>query len=222
MSPTTRANERTIESGDATLRGFLEIPEDSPGIVVFVHGSGSSRFSRRNNAVAEYLREAPLGTLLFDLLTEGEERVDALTRQHRFDIPLLCDRLEGAIAWLVKQADATSLPIGLFGSSTGAAAAIIVAARSANEIAAVVSRGGRPDLAGESLGKIETPTLLIVGGADTEVLRLNKASQDRMHCQSELAVVDGATHLFEERGALEQVAGLTRAWFLEHFEERAA
>lgn len=218
MHTTTPTNERTIKSGDAFLKGFLEVPETSPGIVVFVHGSGSSRFSKRNNAVAAFLRDAPLGTFLFDLLTNDEERADALTREYRFDIPLLCERLEGAIEWLTEQGEAIGLPIGLFGSSTGAAAALIVAARFPDQIAAVVSRGGRADLAGDFLGKVKAPTLLIVGGADTAVLRLNRASQDMMQCVSELAVVDGATHLFQESGALEQVADLTRAWFLQHFQ----
>lgn len=219
MNTSDTANERTIESRDAILKGFLEIPETSPGIVVFVHGSGSSRFSKRNNAVAAFLRDAPLGTFLFDLLTNDEERVDALTREYRFDIPLLCERLEGAIEWLTEQPEAIGLPIGLFGSSTGAAAALIVAAKSPGQIATVVSRGGRTDLAGDSLGKVKAPTLLIVGGVDTQVLRLNRESQHMMQCVSELAVVDGATHLFEEPGTLEQVADLTRAWFLQHFRE---
>jgi putative phosphoribosyl transferase len=187
--------------------------------VVFVHGSGSSRFSRRNNSVAAFLRDACLGTLLFDLLTEEEEKVDALTREHRFDIPLLCKRLQGSIEWLIERPEAAGLPIGLFGSSTGAAAALIVAARSPERIAAVVSRGGRVDLAGDLLGKVKAPTLLIVGGADFEVLRLNRSSQEMMPGVSELAIVDGATHLFEEPGALEKVSELTRAWFLQHLKQ---
>jgi pimeloyl-ACP methyl ester carboxylesterase len=169
-------NECTITAGDVSLSGFLDVPDDAAGIVVFAHGSGSSRFSRRNQAVAAFLREARLGTLLFDLLTSDEERVDVLTREHRFDIPLLSRRLADAVRWVAKQPDVGELPVGLFGSSTGAAAALIVAAELPDLVAAVVSRGGRADLAGEFLGKVQAPTLLIVGGADTEVLRLNRAA----------------------------------------------
>ena len=219
MNTSIPRDERFITAGDATLRGFLQLPDNAPGIVVFVHGSGSSRFSRRNNAVASFLRDAPLGTFLFDLLTEEEERIDVLTREHRFDIPLLCRRLEGAIEWLIEQPEATGLPIGLFGSSTGAAAALIVAARSPDKVAAVVSRGGRVDLAGDYLGKVMAPTLLIVGGADFEVLQLNRASQEMMQSICKLSVIDGATHLFEEPGALEQVSDLTRAWFLQQLRQ---
>lgn len=218
MNTSTLTSERTITAGDAILRGFLQVPDNSPGIVVFVHGSGSSRFSKRNNAVAAFLRDAPLGTFLFDLLTNDEERIDALTREYRFDIPLLCERLAGAIQWLTEQPDAAGLPIGLFGSSTGAAAALIEAAKSPDRVAAVVSRGGRVDLAGDFLGTVRTPSLFIVGGADSEVLRLNEASQEMMRSVCEIAIVEGATHLFEEPGALEEVAELTRAWFLKHLQ----
>lgn len=219
MNTSLPMNERAFSVNGAILRGFLEIPGNSLGLVVFVHGSGSSRFSKRNNAVAAFLRDAPLGTFLFDLLTDDEERIDVLTREHRFDIPLLCERLTGAIEWLTDQPEAAGLPIGLFGSSTGAAAALIVAANSPNQVAAVVSRGGRVDLAGDFLGKVKAPTLLIVGGADSEVLRLNRASQEMMRSVSKLAVVDGATHLFEEPGALEEVAESTRAWFMQHLRQ---
>jgi putative phosphoribosyl transferase len=214
-------NECTITAGDVSLLGFLDVPDDSPGIVVFAHGSGSSRFSRRNQAVAAFLREARLGTLLFDLLTSDEERVDVVTREHRFDIPLLSRRLADAVRWVAKQPDIGELPVGLFGSSTGAAAALIVAAELPDLVAAVVSRGGRADLAGEFLGKVQAPTLLIVGGADTEVLRLNRAADDRLVCTSEVAVIAGATHLFEEPGALEQVSQQTRDWFLAHMQRDA-
>jgi dienelactone hydrolase len=163
--------ESTINLADAELKGWLEIPPDAPGVVAFAHGSGSSRFSVRNNAVAEHLRNAGLGTLLFDLLTANEDQIDTFTREYRFDIPLLCRRLAGATRWLATQSSAEGLPIGLFGSSTGAAAALIVAAEMPQEVAAVVSRGGRADLAGDYLPKVQAPTLLIVGGADTEVLR---------------------------------------------------
>jgi putative phosphoribosyl transferase len=214
-------NECTITAGDVSLLGFLDVPDDSPGIVVFAHGSGSSRFSRRNQAVAAFLREARLGTLLFDLLTSDEERVDVVTREHRFDIPLLSRRLADAVRWVAKQPDIGELPVGLFGSSTGAAAALIVAAELPDLVAAVVSRGGRADLAGEFLGKVQAPTLLIVGGADTEVLRLNRAADDQLVCTSEVAVIAGATHLFEEPGALEQVSQQTRDWFLAHMQRDA-
>lgn len=206
--------ESTISLADATLRGWLEIPPDARGVVAFAHGSGSSRFSVRNNAVAQHLRNAGLGTLLFDLLTAEEERIDSITREHRFDIPLLSRRLAGAAEWLLSQSAAAGLPTGLFGSSTGAAAALIVAAELPQQIAAVVSRGGRPDLAGDYLPKVRAPTLLIVGGADTEVLRLNRMARERMSCDAEIAVVGRATHLFEEPGALEQVQQLASEWFV--------
>lgn len=215
-------NERKIVADDVNLEGFLEVPGNACGIVVFAHGSGSSRFSRRNNAVAAFLREAGLGTLLFDLLTADEERVDQYTREHRFDIPLLARRLEGAVRWLVRETGQKALPIGLFGSSTGAAAALIAAAALPDRVAAVVSRGGRADLAGEMLGKVKAPSLLIVGGDDTEVLRLNRAAQKAMHCPAEVAVIPGASHLFEEPGALDQVAALTRDWFVTHLQQAGA
>lgn len=217
MTESAQSTERTASVGGAALNGFLEIPPDALGIVVFAHGSGSSRFSKRNNAVAAYLRDARLGTFLFDLLTSEEERVDALTREHRFDIPLLSTRLQGAINWLAQLPDAAEHSIGLFGSSTGAAAALIAAAELPGQVAAVVSRGGRVDLAGEALDRVQAPTLLIVGGADFDVLRLNTAAQKRLKCACELAVVDHATHLFEEPGALQEVATLTRNWFVEKF-----
>jgi pimeloyl-ACP methyl ester carboxylesterase len=216
------STERSIRAGDVTLAGFLEIPRHACGIVVFAHGSGSSRLSRRNNAVAAFLREAGLGTLLFDLLTADEERVDQYTREHRFDIPLLSRRLAGAVRWLAGDADAGKLPIGLFGSSTGAAAALIAASELPERVAAVVSRGGRADLAGDALSRVRAPTLLIVGGRDTEVLRLNRAAQEEMRCRSEVTVVPGATHLFEEPGTLDKVAALTRDWFVRHLRRARA
>lgn len=218
MNTPVPKSECTITASDASLAGFLDVPADAPGIVVFAHGSGSSRFSRRNQAVAAFLREAGLGTLLFDLLTSDEERVDVVTREHRFDIPLLSTRLADAVRWVAKQPVIGELPVGLFGSSTGAAAALIVAAELPDLILAVVSRGGRADMAGDFLGKLQAPTLLIVGGADTEVLRLNRAAADQLNCTSEVAVIAGATHLFEEPGALEQVSQLTRDWFLAHLQ----
>jgi pimeloyl-ACP methyl ester carboxylesterase len=220
MNASNSTKERVINVDDVELMGFLNVPANSSGIVVFAHGSGSSRFSKRNNAVATFLRDAQLGTLLFDLLTTDEERIDVLTREHRFDIPLLSARLGGAIRWLAEQPDAAGLPIGLFGSSTGAAAALIVAARMPDRVSAVVSRGGRVDLADDYLENVRAPALLIVGGADSEVLRLNRASLELLPGVGEIAVVDHATHLFEEPGALEDVEQLARAWFLEHLRGR--
>jgi len=212
--------ERTAIIGNAELQGFLEIPERCRGLVVFAHGSGSSRFSRRNNAVAAYLREARLGTFLFDLLTKAEERVDTVTREHRFNIELLSRRLLGVVRWLTQLPECAGQPIGLFGSSTGAAAALIVAAEAPELVAAVVSRGGRVDLAGSYLDLVKAPTLLLVGGIDTEVLRLNRTALRLLGSAGHLDVVPGATHLFEEPGALEQVADLTRAWFVRHLQDR--
>jgi len=215
----TTANERqesTILLPDAALKGWLEVPPTPTGIVVFAHGSGSSRFSSRNNAVAAYLREAGLGTLLFDLLTEDEERIDVRTREYRFDIALLSERLAGAVGWLADQPGASGPSIGLFGSSTGAAAALIAAARAPGSIGAVVSRGGRADLAESYLCSVQAPTLLIVGERDTDVLQLNRAAQAQLNCISEVAIVPHATHLFEEHGALESVARLARDWFSSH------
>jgi putative phosphoribosyl transferase len=211
--------EITIRAGDAELAGWLEMPEAADGIVVFAHGSGSSRFSRRNNAVAEYLRTGGLGTLLFDLLTAEEGRVDDVTREFRFDIGLLARRLLGTLAWLDAEPGMADAPIGLFGSSTGAAAALIAAAESPGNIDAVVSRGGRADLAGDYLPRVRAPTLLIVGGADYQVLELNRQAARRMRCPVELAVVEGATHLFEEPGTLEEVMRLTRDWFVTRFRQ---
>ena len=212
-------SESAIRAGDATLAGWLEIPEDAAGVVVFAHGSGSSRYSRRNNAVADHLRAAGLGTLLFDLLTAEEGRVDEATRELRFDIELLAGRLGGALDWLAEQSGAASLPAGLFGSSTGAAAALIAAARKPERVAAVVSRGGRADLAGDELPRVQAPTLLVVGGADLQVLELNRRARDRMRCHTEIEIVEGASHLFEEPGALEEVERLARDWFLERFSQ---
>ena len=193
------------------LEGLLGIPEECRGMVLFAHGSGSGRLSPRNTKVAESLREARLGTLLFDLLTE-EESAD---RRNVFDIPLLAERLLQATVWLGRQAQTAPLPIGYFGASTGAAAALVAAARAEVEVGAIVSRGGRPDLAGAALGKVRAPTLLIVGGADEVVLDLNREALERLTCEKRLVIVRGATHLFEEPGALEQVVDLARLWFLD-------
>jgi dienelactone hydrolase len=212
---TVREGEVSVASAGAELAGLLTLPDPAVGLVLFAHGSGSSRFSRRNRYVAGVLVEAGLATLLFDLLTDAEERVDALDRSIRFDIPLLSRRLIGAIDWAGQQPQLVGLPIGLFGASTGAAAALAAAAARPDPVAAVVSRGGRPDLAPEALPQVTSPTLLIVGGEDRDVLRLNRQAAQHLHAAHALAVVPGATHLFEEPGALEQAAHLARDWFLQ-------
>jgi putative phosphoribosyl transferase len=194
------------------LPGTLILPAQPQAVVAFAHGSGSGRFSPRNRQVAARLQQENLGTLLFDLLTEPE----ADDRRNVFDIPLLAQRLGEAIDFLRAQAATRSLPIGLFGASTGAAAALVAAAQRPDEIGAVVSRGGRPDLAGDLLPLVKAPTLLIVGGADTEVLMLNRAAARQMTCEQELAVVPHATHLFEEPGTLEQVQELAARWLSRH------
>ena len=202
----------SVVSDGTTLPGDLVIPAAANAVVAFAHGSGSSRRSPRNVAVAERLRSAGLGTLLFDLLTD----VEALDRGKVFDIALLARRLEGAVGWLRADPDIPELPIAFFGASTGAAAALVAAAHLGREVAAVVTRGGRPDLAAETLELVTTPTLLIVGGADTQVLELNRLAQARMRCETRLEIVPGGTHLFEESGALERVAELAVAWFVDH------
>ncbi len=203
------------------LAGDLVVPAPTRGLVLFAHGSGSSRFSTRNRAVARRLQEGGLATLLFDLLTQDEEAIDARTAELRFDIPLLAGRLVGALDWLTSQPALAGLGVGLFGASTGAAAALIAAARRPDRIRAVVSRGGRPDLAGPALAQVRAPTLLIVGGDDREVLALNEAALAELNCEKTLQIVPGATHLFEEPGALEQVAQLARDWFLRHLRPAA-
>jgi putative phosphoribosyl transferase len=202
----------TVASGGVSLPGDLAIPEHATAVVVFAHGSGSSRRSPRNVQVAERLQDDGLGTLAFDLLTE----VEARDRGKVFDIALLARRLEGAVGWLRADPDIPELPIAFFGASTGAAAALVAAAHLGREVAAVVSRGGRPDLAAEALELVTTPTLLIVGGADAQVLELNRLAQARMRCETRLEIVPGGTHLFEESGALERVAELAVAWFVDH------
>jgi dienelactone hydrolase len=205
-----------VPAGDAVLEGDLVLPDDALGIVVFAHGSGSSRHSPRNRQVAAALNRAGIGTLLLDLLTPAEEQLDLLTREHRFDIGLLARRVVGTIDWL-RLGPAASLPIGLFGASTGAAAALVAAAVRPGDVAAVVSRGGRPDLAGDALPRVQAPTLLIVGGADLQVLQLNRRALEELGAaEKRLEVVPGATHLFEEPGALEQVARLAAGWFLRY------
>lgn len=208
--------EVIIDQDGLTLTGDLTLPADARGLVVFAHGSGSSRFSARNRAVASHLNRAGLATLLFDLLTADEELIDARTAKLRFDIPLLAGRLTGTVDWSGRQPLLTGLPLGLFGASTGAAAALISAAERPQRVAAVVSRGGRPDLALPVLDRVRAPTLLVVGGHDPEVLALNREALAALTCEKALAIVPGATHLFEEPGALEQVADLAAAWFLDH------
>jgi putative phosphoribosyl transferase len=198
------------------LDGDFVIPADALGIVLFAHGSGSSRHSPRNKYVARYLQDAKLGTLLFDLLTPQEETVDAVTGRLRFDVTLLADRLVQATHWLHHQPEAYDLRVGYFGASTGGGAALVAAATLGDQVNAVVSRGGRPDLAGPALPKVTAPTLLIVGGHDAAVLRLNEAALRELRCTKELKVVAGATHLFEEPGTLERVAEHARNWFHEH------
>lgn len=195
------------------LEGLLALPEAASGIVLFAHGSGSSRLSPRNTYVAEAMQAAGLATLLFDLLSEPE----AADRARVFDIPLLADRLVMATEWIAAQPETAAMAIGYFGASTGAAAALVAAARIEQDIAAVVSRGGRPDLADAELARVRAPTLLIVGGADSVVLDLNRMALAQMTCEKKLSVVPGATHLFEEPGTLDDVIDLARSWFVEHF-----
>ncbi|APV43999.1 Dienelactone hydrolase family protein [Dehalogenimonas formicexedens] len=198
------------------LNGDLCLPKGADGLVVFAHGSGSSRLSPRNRRVASALRNAGLGTLLFDLLTEDEESVDNITGELRFNIPFLAERLVAVTEWLEKQPEVPDLPIGYFGASTGAAAALAAAAVLPKYVSAVVSRGGRLDLAMRRLKEVKAPTLLIVGGADTEVLQMNKRAMERLETAKELVVVPGATHLFEEPGAMEEVERLAASWFLKY------
>ncbi len=207
------APEVKIPARGVTLTGELEIPADALGLVLFAHGSGSSRKSRRNQQVARTLREAKVGTLLFDLLTAEEEQAEATTRHMRFDIPFLADRLLNATRWALDVAVSKDMAAGYFGASTGAAAALVAAAELGNGIAAVVSRGGRPDLAGEALERVTAPTLLIVGGEDRPVRALNEDAYSRLQCERALRVIPGATHLFEEPGALENVASMAAEWF---------
>ncbi|MGH9602397.1 MAG: dienelactone hydrolase family protein [Terriglobales bacterium] len=205
-----------ISAGDAHLEGTLTIPGNARGLVLFAHGSGSSRLSPRNQYVAELLNEAGLATLLFDLLTPQEEIIDLRTTHLRFNIPLLAERMVKATQWVGGQEQVNGLSVGYYGASTGAAAALVAAAEMPGTVAAVVSRGGRPDLAGPALGRVRAATLLIVGGADLPVLEVNHRALQQMRCIRELAIVPGATHLFEEPGALEQVASLASRWFQQY------
>ena len=202
-----------FDAGGATLEGNLSIPDHPRGIVLFAHGSGSSRHSPRNRYVARELQRLGLATLLIDLLTAAEEAVDMRTREHRFDIGLLADRLIAATDWLAAQPQTGDLALGYFGASTGAGAALVAAANRPNAVAAVVSRGGRPDLAGDALPLVKAPTLLIVGSEDEPVIGMNRTASARMRAENQVVIVPGASHLFEEPGTLEEVARLAGAWF---------
>lgn len=199
-----------------TLEAHLSLPQGAEGIVVFAHGSGSSRHSPRNRFVARVLNAGKLATLLVDLLTPDEEAIDQLTAERRFDIRLLAQRVVGVTAWLERMPETRHQPIGYFGASTGAAAALVAAAERPDVARAVVSRGGRPDLAGDALARVKAPTLLIVGGDDVQVIELNRAALAQLRCEKRLVIIPGATHLFEEPGALDQVAVLAREWFELH------
>jgi len=205
-----------VAIGSVALDGNLLVPSGATGIVLFAHGSGSSRFSSRNRHVASTLREGHLGTLLIDLLTPREEARDDATAELRFDIGMLADRLVGTAEWIRAQPELRDMKLGLFGASTGGGAALVAAANRPRMIQAVVSRGGRPDLAGSALARVEAPTLLIVGGNDVPVIALNREAYDQMHCERRLEIVPGATHLFEEPGALDEVSRLAAEWCQRH------
>lgn len=206
--------EVAVRAGGVILPGNLAVPPGASALVLFVHGSGSSRFSARNRYVARVLQEAGLATLLFDLLTEEEHEVDSVTREYRFDIPMLGERTVATVDWLASAPQTAGLGLGLFGASTGSAAALIAAAERPDAVGAVVSRGGRPDLAMAHLDRVRAPTLFIVGALDTRVIELNAAAAAQLCCAQHTAIVPGASHLFEEPGTLERAAGLARDWFL--------
>ncbi len=214
------SQEVVVQAGQLGLPAFLTLPDDAVGLVVFVHGSGSSRFSSRNQFVAGVLNAGGLATLLFDLLTPDEHAIDSITAQLRFDIPMLGQRTVATVDWLAEQTALADLPLGLFGASTGAAAALIAAAERPGRVRAVVSRGGRPDLAMEDLPRVQAPTLLIVGGRDVPVIGMNEDAARHLRAPVQLAIVEGATHLFEEPGTLEKAAGLARDWFLRYLPVR--
>lgn len=207
------ATEVTVNTSDARLAGTLTKPAGASGVVAFAHGSGSSRFSPRNRLVAQILNQSGLATLLFDLLTQRESEIDDVTAELRFNIALLSERLTGAVDWLASHEPVAALPIGLFGASTGAAAALCAAAARPEQVAAVVSRGGRPDLAAKALPQVKAPTLLIVGGEDGAVIDMNRSAAARLTCENRVEIVRGATHLFEEPGTLDTVAQLASRWF---------
>ena len=209
----TRTTTHQVPAAGVVLDGDLSLADTAGGVVLFAHGSGSSRHSPRNRAVAGALNRRGMATLLVDLLTADEERIDARTGQLRFDIGLLADRLVGIIDWLRDNPETAALPVGLFGASTGAAAALVAAAKRPETVRAVVSRGGRPDLAGPALAEVNAPTLLIVGARDLHVLELNERARNAMRAPVQLRIIPGATHLFEEPGTLEQVAEQAADWF---------
>ncbi|HYP19689.1 MAG TPA: alpha/beta fold hydrolase [Chloroflexia bacterium] len=213
-----KGEERVVRVavGAVTLEGNLVVPPGARGVVLFAHGSGSSRHSPRNRYVAGVLQEAGLATLLVDLLTQQEEQVDVRTAHLRFDIGMLAERLAGATDWLAQQPETANLRVGYFGASTGGGAALVAAAERPEAVGAVVSRGGRPDLAGPALPRVSAPTLLLVGGNDPIVIELNEQAKARMRGEVQLTIVPGASHLFEERGTLEEVARLARDWFLRY------
>jgi dienelactone hydrolase len=215
------AREVFLPLGRSKLEGELNVPRGASGIVLFAHGSGSSRHSPRNKFVAQTLQESSIGTFLFDLLTQEEEEAERYTRHLRFDIDLLARRLVYATNWIKEQKEVQTLPIGYFGASTGAAAALVAAAELGKEVAVVVSRGGRPDLAGAALPRVKAATLLIVGRRDEQVINLNQEAYRLLQCEKKVEIVDRATHLFEEPGALEEVARLAARWFKKHFESKA-
>jgi dienelactone hydrolase len=215
-------DETSIPLNDVTLGASVTVPRKASGLVIFAHGSGSGRHSPRNQYVAGVLREAGLGTLLFDLLTAEEERAEAYTRHLRFNIPFLAERLVGVTRWALEQMKPRELNIGYFGSSTGAAAALVAAAELRGVIAAMVSRGGRPDLADDALEHVKAPTLLIVGGEDQDVITLNQEAYSRLHCEKALRIIPGASHLFEEPGALENVAETGSEWFVQYLRQEAS
>jgi putative phosphoribosyl transferase len=217
-SPELTVEERSVRItvGSLTIEGNLNLPAGARAIVLFSHGSGSSRHSSRNRHVARVLNEATLATLLIDLLSAEEEKIERYTAHLRFDIGLLAERLVHATGWLAQETDTKHLRIGYFGASTGAAAALVAAAERPRKVGAIVSRGGRPDLAGAVLVRVDAPTLLIVGGNDLQVIELNRAALVQLRCERQLVIVPGATHLFEEPGALDEVARLAREWFQRH------
>jgi putative phosphoribosyl transferase len=217
IQPREEGQEVRIQAGKVTLAGNLSVPKEATGVVIFAHGSGSSRHSPRNQYVASVLREAGLGTLLFDLLTKNEEAEDMYRGHLRFNIRLLADRMVASTDWFATHTAAgRTLQLGYFGASTGAAAALVAATERRDLIHAVVSRGGRPDLAGPALSQVKAPTLLIVGGNDISVIGINREAFDQLRSEKQLVVVPGATHLFEEPGALDEVARLAAQWFLRH------
>ena len=209
-------SEVRIKAGMVELEGELALPDSPVGMVMFAHGSGSSRHSPRNRYVARALQEGRLGTLLMDLLTPAEDQIDSRTAELRFNIDLLAERVIAAVDWIVSQSSLQKLNVGLFGASTGAAAALVAAARSTVKVSAVVSRGGRPDLAGTALPQVRAATLLIVGGSDLTVLELNREAWEELRGEKELKIISGATHLFEEPGALDEVSRLAKEWFQRH------